>query len=152
MATKTTRIATVKATGLRYVVQSLDFRANVAFCWGEVVWAQGGRWKHEESKRFPLAEVEIATVTRTAELGAELFEQAVQGRRNAGHVLGRSGRKNITITDYGTPGAIKARIERRERFVRDLPAEIKAIAVQLGMDLDSELTAEDRAVLASLAQ
>jgi hypothetical protein len=149
---KTWRIATVKATGARYLVQSLDFRANQAFCWGEVVWAQGSRTKHEESKRFALCDVEIAPVDKTPELCAELFEQAVAGRQAAGHVLARSGRKHTTITDFGTREQIQARVARAERFVRDLPAEIKDIAVQLGMDLDSELTAADRAALASLAK
>ncbi|MGD9749435.1 MAG: hypothetical protein AB7W59_00405 [Acidimicrobiia bacterium] len=153
MATnKTTRIATVKATGARYIVQSLDFKSDLAFCWGEVVWVQGTRTKHEESKRFPLAEVEIATVERTPALCVELFEQAVAGRQAAGHVLARSGRKHINITDFGTPDQIRGRIECSERFVRDLPAEVKAIALELGMDLDSELTAADRAALASLAK
>ena len=118
-----TRIATVKATGKRYIVDQLDFRANKAHVWGEVtsVTAKGAalQTRHDGRKAFLLDAVTIAEVDRTQELLRGLFDQGTQGLRDKGHVLeertARNGGKRVT--DLGTPAQIEARREANERFV-----------------------------------
>jgi hypothetical protein len=74
---KDIRIAKVKATGARYVVQRLDFgKAPKALVWGEVVAMRGTQTKHAGSKQFALSEVEVVNATKTETLVAELFQQA----------------------------------------------------------------------------
>ncbi len=90
------RIATVKATNARYIVQSLDFRANVARCWGEVVKFSGVTAKHGESKSFKLDAVEVAMVPRTPELMSDLFEQCLDDLERRGAIVHRTRRGNAT--------------------------------------------------------
>lgn len=98
---KTVRIATETATGKRYIVQSLDFRSNLAYCWGEVTKTSGLSSTHGPSKRLPLASVTISEVAKDSALLAALFEQSLNGLRAEGHVLVESGRKNRYVTDLG---------------------------------------------------
>lgn len=76
------RIAKVKSTGQRYVVQQLDFRADVAHCWGEVTVVDSRKGtKHEGSVQFPLTSVEVSKdQPMTQALMDELFAQAVKAK------------------------------------------------------------------------
>jgi hypothetical protein len=77
----TVRIATVKATGERFVVNSLDFKANTARCWGQVVACAGARTTHEAGGPvFALSDVSVESVARTNALAIKLFEQTMRSR------------------------------------------------------------------------
>lgn len=93
------RIATVRATGSRYVVQQVDFKTNTVYCWGEVTAVKRGTAAtHDASKKFPLAEVTLSEVKRTNAFLIELFEQAVEERKSRGLRVAYSGKKHITVT------------------------------------------------------
>ena len=78
---KTVRVATVKSTGSRYVVQQADFRTNVVHVWGEVT-AYSVRddrlreMSHAASLSFPLSDVVLSEVARTPSLAKALLAQA----------------------------------------------------------------------------
>jgi hypothetical protein len=72
------RIATVRATGLRYIVQRIDFRDQVAFCRGEVVACQGVRTQHGPDVQLKLADVAVTSTMKTEELADALFEQGAR--------------------------------------------------------------------------
>ena len=76
----TVRVATVKATGKRYIVQQVDFRAEKVHCWGEVVVTSERKGtKHEGTKAFILSAVDIQNdVPFDDKLMRELFEQTKQ--------------------------------------------------------------------------
>lgn len=85
----TTRIATVKATGMKYLVQRLYIPTQTnevakVYCWGECVGTRGAATRHEESKIFTREAVEIAEVQKTEALANELFNQALRAKRAAG--------------------------------------------------------------------
>jgi hypothetical protein len=100
---KTVRLATVRATGRRYVVAYMDFNADpaVAVCYGDVVRGRGLRWTHGETIRFPVADVDVAEVPRTDALFLELFEQSVAVREANGSDVRRT--RGGNAVDYGTP-------------------------------------------------
>jgi hypothetical protein len=77
---QTTRIATVKATGRRYIIQQIDFRAGKVHCWGEVVQTHERKGtRHEGAKAFILSAVDIQNdVPYDDALMAALFEQTKQ--------------------------------------------------------------------------
>ena len=78
------RIATVRATGKRYVVQQLDFRTNRAHCWGELMaFDTKKNYRHfEGALSFDLGEVTIAKdVQLTQKLLDELFDQSVEAHK-----------------------------------------------------------------------
>jgi len=87
------RIAEVKATGRKYIVQAIDFRAKpeaIVRCWGEVSSAKearngGASTRHGESKAFVKSAVEITEVTFTWAIAKELWEQAQQIKRAKGY-------------------------------------------------------------------
>ena len=82
---KTIRLATVKSTGKKYVVNFLDFRANKVFCHGEVSKAlQNGATTHGAGVSFPMTDVVLAEVPKTWELVDELFMQNINGQKAAG--------------------------------------------------------------------
>lgn len=82
------RIATVKATGKRYIVQFIDFRANKVVCWGELTSHRGLSSKHEGTKAFMLDFVEIAPeAPKTEALMAQLFQQMLASKREEGHQI-----------------------------------------------------------------
>jgi hypothetical protein len=80
------RIATIKATGKRYVVQQLDFKTNRAHCWGELMSydTKKSSRTHEGAKAFDLNEVTIARdVPLTNKLLDELFAQSLEVHKEA---------------------------------------------------------------------
>lgn len=88
MASKTIiRIATVKATGERYVVQQIDFRSNKVHCWGELISFSGERGgsafrkTHAGSKAFLADAVTVTEVEQSEALVKELFAQAKRAQR-----------------------------------------------------------------------
>jgi hypothetical protein len=111
----TTRIATVKATGRRYVVERIAFarkpwEADKVFCWGDVesYFRKGGaaRAVHEkDGKSFARADVDIAEVEVTDALYRGLLAQSAEVRREAGHVVEQRGRNYV---DRGTPEQAEA--------------------------------------------
>lgn len=102
------RIATVNATGMKYIVQQLSFGTNPkAHCWGEVVSFKNCATKHEESKTFLLSAVTVVEIERTGLLIEELFGQTLKGRIAADHILTRN-RTGTKITDHGAREARQA--------------------------------------------
>jgi hypothetical protein len=82
---KTIRLATVKSTGKKYIVNFLDFRANKVICHGDVSKAtQFGATTHTGAVTFPLADVVLAEVVKTMDLVDELFMQNINGQKEAG--------------------------------------------------------------------
>jgi len=148
--TTTIRLATDTATGHRYVVLAVNYDHDRVTLWGDVVRvARNTSMHHEPTFTVDLATVTIATVARTGVLCAELFEQTMAKRAAKGHVLTRSGRRNVTVTDHGTPSAVRARMAERAAFVEANPALVR-IARELGVDLTCA-TPSERAALAALA-
>jgi len=100
------RIATVKATGKKYLVNYLDFRAGKAVCWGEVLSSRGVATKHGPTEVFALDEVTIGPEgPRTQALIDELFNQSVEARREQGRQVSVkvTPHGNIRATDHGKP-------------------------------------------------
>lgn len=79
---KLERIAMVKATGKKYVVQQLDFRTGRCHCWGELISFEFRKnvlvkHKYDAVHSFPLEAVSISKdVALTPDLMSELFAQA----------------------------------------------------------------------------
>ena len=69
------RIATTK-TGSRFIVQNVDFRANVARCWGEVLSFRGLSTTHGPSQTIPLSDVVLSNDEKTVDLLRSLLAQA----------------------------------------------------------------------------
>ncbi len=93
------RIATVKATGKKYVVQQLDFRTNRAHCWGELM--SFDTKKHyrtfEGAKAFDLGEVTITKdVVLTQAVLDELFTQSLEAHKE----LIEAGKMNVRSAKY----------------------------------------------------
>lgn len=110
------RIATVTATGKRFMVQSIHFGTGATnpskvHCWGDVVGFKFrgdqlcGPVKYDGSKTFLLEAVTIADVTRSATLMESLLEQTKTTRREAGHII-TGGRRAV---DHGTHEQANAR-------------------------------------------
>jgi hypothetical protein len=98
------RIATVKATGKKYLINYLDFRANKAVCWGEVTRAKGLKTWHGPSKSFLLEAVEIGLEQpKTQAFVDSLFFQTIEGQKAEGFDIEvrRTARGNIRATNYG---------------------------------------------------
>jgi len=78
------RIATVKATGERFLVVTLDFRSKEVVCYGQLIAFSAGRAlgnvksvTTQGGRRYPMAEVELTReTTLTVGLANELFRQA----------------------------------------------------------------------------
>lgn len=78
------RIATVKSTGKKYVVQQLDFRTDRCHTWGELM--SFDTKKHlrtfEGAKVFDLKDVSIEKdVVITTKLLDELYEQSLEAHK-----------------------------------------------------------------------
>jgi hypothetical protein len=73
----TLRLATVKATGDRYIVTRIDFTDGVVYCFGEVVGAQGAQVKEwgTDAGHLMLADVTISKRRRTPKLITALWKQ-----------------------------------------------------------------------------
>lgn len=113
------RIATVKATGKRYVVQRIEsWGDEKVFCWGECVSFRGLSAKFETGRAFLPGAVDVAEVDRTADLLASLVAQRIAGLRAAGHVVSMT-RTGRTYTDHGTPAQIEARREATAKMMAD---------------------------------
>lgn len=98
---KTVRIATVKATGQRFLVQQLSLDTGRAHCWGHVTSFKGRSTKHTASKHFVLDTVEVTEAPMTEGLAAELFEQYIGALSTAGWVLSRTRGGNYKIHSRG---------------------------------------------------
>jgi len=141
---RTVRIATVRATGRRYVVAHIDFStddAGVAVCYGDVVSGRGGHWKHGGTLRFPVADVAVATVPRTDGLFCELFEQSVAAREANGSIVRRT--RGGNAIDDGTPQqrAVQVLMSVRNPW----PRTIRRFAESRGMCLAEEFTDDEAA-------
>jgi hypothetical protein len=79
---KQIRIATVKSTGRRYIVQQLCFRTNRVHCAGEVVRVHNLQTTHSASHAFAMGDVVVSETTKTQDLVLELFEQARAAARS----------------------------------------------------------------------
>jgi hypothetical protein len=98
------RVATVRATGDRYIVQRMTIGGNAAgsfvHCWGEVVGlktgrgntdaerlATGSRTTHQGSKTFVRDAVDIVEIDVTGHVARELFAQGIRNLKHTGRVL-----------------------------------------------------------------
>lgn len=98
------RIATVKATGKKYLVNYIDFRTNKVVCWGEVTKAKGLKTWHEPNKVFLLDAVEISPEQPKDQAFVDsLFYQCIDSKRSEGYDIEvkQSARGNIRATNYG---------------------------------------------------
>jgi hypothetical protein len=100
---KRIRIATERATGARYVVQQVDFRAEQVHCWGGVVAARGASTRHNGSLSFPLAAVALGEVDKTEALALELFREHAERLVAAGDVSKRRNRNGRLVYEYRRP-------------------------------------------------
>lgn len=117
------RIATVKATGRRYIVQQIDFsRTPTVHCWGEVTAVSSGRRQvqgHDDSLSFPREAVEVAAVKDTAELRNSLTRQGVDFLQAQGHFVSQTRCGNWRIDGLrrlGTADQLMKQAERAERL------------------------------------
>lgn len=93
------RIATVKATGKKYVVQQLDFRTNQAHCWGELMSFDTKKnfRTFEGALKFPIEAVTITKdVVLTQAILDELFAQSLEAHKEAIE----SGKFNVHSAKY----------------------------------------------------
>lgn len=92
------RIATVKATGKKYIVSFVDFRANKVTCWGELASRTGLSTKHNGTKSFMLEYVDLAEVPKTDALLQALTQQMLDGLSEEGKLesVNVSRRGNVT--------------------------------------------------------
>lgn len=133
----TIRIATVTATGARYVVQQISIpkRGEVGrvHCWGEVTsFSARTGTKHAGSKAFLASAVTVVEVPFSAKLMEELFDQYITSLRAKGNVVTAS-RNGRTFTNHGTPEQMAATQEARARFA--------AVRAQLRRDPIASLSA-----------
>ena len=123
--TSTVRIATVLATGRRFIVNYLDTRGaggrGIAHCWGE-------------AKKFTLDKVRIEEIPNVHDLSLELFEEYIQSLRDQGYRITRKGRRHKTYV-IGP---------------KDPDHKAKALATEMGASWWS-LSVEDRDALRELA-
>ena len=110
MANTMVRVATVKATGKQYLVQSIDFSKSepIVHCWGEVVSCRGASSKHAGVVKFLKSAVDVVEVLRTASLIQDLFRQAERQAAQG------------TLPGYCT--SAQARAHKREITARAKPA------------------------------
>ncbi len=107
MSTTLFRVATVKATGKRYLVSFIDFKTNKVTCHGEVTRFRGMQTWHEGTKSFMLDSVDIAPeAPKTATLLQELWAQTIESKRADGYEIEvkRTRRGNVRATNYGKRG------------------------------------------------
>jgi hypothetical protein len=105
------RIATVKSSGHRYLIQRMSFEGSPkVHCWGEIhgYTHSGSKTKHGESKTFLKSAVEISESPKTFDLIHDLFLQGIAARKAEGYgIVERWNRRNHRVweCDY-TPGQI----------------------------------------------
>lgn len=71
------RIATVKETGKRYIINRINFNTDMVYCYGELVSFKGLKRKHAHEKSFPLEAVDIEPARINEALLSNLFDQAI---------------------------------------------------------------------------
>lgn len=94
------RIATVRATGDRYIVQRLTIPTTgpaLVHCWGEVMRYTGLKTQHGVSRTFTAAEVDVVDAAKTPALLASLFDQAVRAAKAAGATVVATGKRHVTL-------------------------------------------------------
>lgn len=99
MSRTTKRIATVKATGKKYVVRHIDFSGPtpIVRCWGEVISTTRKANRHDEHKSFHRDEVDVSTVEWTPELHNELLRQGAAYLRSKGYRVHRTRKGNYKV-------------------------------------------------------
>lgn len=145
--TSTVRIATVLATGRRFIVNYLDTRGaggrGIAHCWGEVERVRPKTRRghvvgyvrcHGAPKKFILDKVRIEEIPNVHDLSLELFEEYIQSLRDQGYRITRKGRRHKTYV-IGP---------------KDPDHKAKALATEMGASWWS-LSVEDRDALRELA-
>jgi hypothetical protein len=102
---QTVRVATVLATGRRYLVVRLSFNGvALVHCCGEVVGYRGARATVARGgKTYAREQVELHDLPATAATMRALAEETIAAHRAAGHVVTVSGRRRQVWTDHGTP-------------------------------------------------
>jgi hypothetical protein len=147
MANRTLRIATVKATGERYVVRAVDCSQgstaadNVVHCFGHLASWNGtpsglGRMRFLSGRSYKGDEVTIATVPRTLALARELLEAHVNAKRAQGANVWRT--RGGNYRNEGTPLERGLALLARERAlpgVADFAAGLQPIARAMGHEL-----------------
>lgn len=129
------RVATVRETGRRYIVLTLNLRDERIALRGEVTKGRGAKSWHAPSFWLDLADVDLTTdVPKTEALVGELFEETVQARRAVGALHRETGRRHRNVTIVG----------------REAP-EVVALAAELGVDLATCPNA-DRIALRQMAR
>lgn len=73
---RSVRVATVRATGDRFIVIRLDVSAGKVHCFGQVNAYRGLDTKHDPNVTFARAEVDVVEVVKDARLVNDLFTQA----------------------------------------------------------------------------
>ena len=130
------RIATVTATGQRYLVESRYFAkskrpddVDKVYCWGELTSFKGLASKHEAKRTFLATAVTVAEVDHTVELLRELFDQRLKGLKEKGVEMTRRVTRtgNIRVTIHGTPEQQAARAEANARLFEDLAPLAEAL-------------------------
>ena len=106
---KMIRIATVKATGDKYIVtncscvynpdKTLNVDLSKVHCWGELSAFRNLSSKHDGTKTFLERAVTITDVEKTVPLMKELFEQGLRALQAKGFIIGRTRKGNAKI--YG---------------------------------------------------
>ena len=94
------RIATVRATGQRFLVLAIDFNTDRITLFGNVRRFYGLQFQHDGFRTIDLSEVEISPVRVTTDVLRSLVEEYIESRRAAGATVD-SGRRGYT--DHGTP-------------------------------------------------
>lgn len=118
------RVATVTATGRRYVVQQISFGKTDAdhrvHVWGEVLAFTANHAtklatnrKYDTAKKFVLSAVKVVDVEPTVVLFNALLEQTKEVRKAAGHLI-------VGNTDYGTEEQRAVRREFNQALAHEL--------------------------------
>ena len=99
-----TRVATVIATGERFLVQTLFIGATPdqsrCNCWGHVTSFKGLASKHEKSRTFRLDAVKVDNVAKTPQLLGELLKQHIEYLRKEGYTIHVTRGGNYRIVAY----------------------------------------------------
>jgi hypothetical protein len=111
------RIATVKKTGARYIVQQCEFkqgdlRAGIVHCWGEVAEVRGTETQHHARARvFSVHDVELTLEHKTHALCVELLKQ---GARVLDDVVAMRGRGSFSLMGRIAGSGERSAPKRRE--------------------------------------
>ena len=99
-----TRVATVIATGERFLVQTLSIGATPeqsrCNCWGHVTSFKGLSSKHEKSRTFRLDAVKVENISKSPALLGELLKQHIDVLRKQGYTIHVTRGGNYRIVAY----------------------------------------------------